>query len=65
MLEKCLYHKVVNGKDIYILRQVDDIAIATDSKMLAENTIKEIGNFLMVWTYVKQRTTSKLHVRNI
>ena len=33
--EKCLYVKTMNGKPIYILRQVDDVAIAAENKSIA------------------------------
>ena len=44
--EQCLYVKKVNNHDIYILRQVDDIAIASPNKETAEAIIKEIGSYM-------------------
>ena len=44
--EKCLYVKTVDGNDVYILRQVDDVAIASDTKETAEAIITEIGSYM-------------------
>ena len=43
--EKCLYSKTLeDGSTMYILRQVDDVAIAAKDKTTAEHTIKTIGS---------------------
>ena len=44
--EKCLYVKTTNGKSVYILRQVDDVAIAAEDKSTAEDIIKTIGSYM-------------------
>ena len=45
--EKCLYvKKAKDGSSIYLLRQVDDVAIASTDKTTAENVIKTIGSYM-------------------
>ena len=44
--EKCLYVKNADGNDVYILRQVDDVAIASETKDTAENIIRTIDSYM-------------------
>ena len=44
--ETCLYHKNIDGSNVYILRQVDDVAIASKNKSIAEQAIKKIGSYM-------------------
>ena len=44
--EKCLYVKCINGENVYLLRQVDDVAIASKTKQTAEAVISEIGSYM-------------------
>ena len=44
--EKCLYVKRINGEDVYLLRQVDDVAIASKTKQTAETVISQIGLYM-------------------
>ena len=44
--DKCIYHANINGNTILILRQVDDIAIASPGKKTADKIIEEIGKYM-------------------
>ena len=44
--EKCIYRKVMDGKEIFILRQVDDIAVAAPSTEMANAVITAIGKYM-------------------
>ena len=46
MQEKFLYVKKLDNTDVFIFRQVDNVAIASPYKETAEAIIRKIGSFI-------------------
>ena len=44
--EKCLDHKIIKNDTVYILRQVDDIAVVADTEATGTKIIHDINKFL-------------------
>jgi len=41
--DRCVYHKVIDGEPIYLLRQIDDFMIATRNEQLVKDISHSIG----------------------
>ena len=44
--DRCIYKKHIDGKLVFILRQVDDILIACDNEDLAKDITNKIGRLI-------------------